>query len=257
MASDMLKGGWIVRSIRWLLAPAVFALGMTVAPAGWATVIYGNFSGTSIDFLGVRETTTSPGDPEPLFGAPTVSGDQLLFFPTAFASTSAGGGADITSSQMQMFIDAKPLATIDKISITEFGEKDLAGVGTAATSASVSAVVDITVLEVNNIPVSPIFIAGNVMTFTPDDDYALPGDLGFSTWTGSLLIDIESVVDNVTRLQLTFKNILDTTSETGTTAFIQKDVVSGPAVVVEVIPEPGTAILLGLGLAALAVRRRA
>jgi hypothetical protein len=246
-----------MRSIRWLAVSTIVALGLAGASASLATTVHGNFSGTNVDFLGVQETTTSPGDPEPLFGAPTVIGNQLLFFPTGFASTSAGGSSDVTSSQMQMFIDAKPLSTIDQISITEFGEKDLAGVGTAATSASVSAVVDITVLEVNNVLLTtPIFIAGNVMTFTPDDDYALPGDLGFSIWTGNLLIDIESVVDNVTRLQLTFKNILDTTSEAGTTAFIQKDVVSGPVVVIEVIPEPGTAILLGLGVAGLALRRR-
>ncbi|MCC6641198.1 MAG: PEP-CTERM sorting domain-containing protein, partial [Deltaproteobacteria bacterium] len=75
-----------------------------------------------------------------------------------------------------------------------------------------------------------------------------------TTWSGNLVLDVSSYVTNATRVQATFKNILDTTSEPGTSAFIQKDLFGGPLIAIGVVPEPGTLALLGVGLAGLAVR---
>ena len=45
-------------------------------------------------------------------------------------------------------------------------------------------------------------------------------------------------------------------SEAGTSAQIQKKVVNGPAVMIEVVPEPGTALLVGGGLLIMSLRGR-
>ena len=61
---------------------------------------------------------------------------------------------------------------------------------------------------------------------------------------------------NATRVVLSMDNDLFAFSEAGTSASIQKKVVSGPAIVIEVVPEPGTALLVGLGLLGLGARAR-
>ena len=115
------------------LAAGLLALGTSPAAA---TVNHGDFVGTSVVFEQVTETTSS-GDLEPLWGAPIVLGNQLLFFPAAFAATATGaGGFDQTSSQLQLNVNADPLVTIDELLITEFGDVNLGGTGTAAPRSS-------------------------------------------------------------------------------------------------------------------------
>ena len=88
------------------------------------------------------------------------------------------------------------------------------------------------------------------------ETFALPGDLGTTLWSGSVSVDVASQVPNATKAFLSFDNDLTAFSEVGTTAKIQKKVVSGPAIVITVIPEPGTLVLLGGGLLGLALGAR-
>lgn len=227
---------------------ALGLLTLLLVPVGAsATAIHGDFTGTTRSFLGVQETTQSPGDPEPLFGAPTVIGDQLLFFPSQFTATSAGGGADQAASLMEMTIRSDDGSAIDRILIQEFGDVDLAGVGSAATSASVSLGGFITILEVLGQTVAP-FVIPFTATYTASDTFELPGDAGFQIWTATADVDLTQISgEPITKLKLSFNNILDATSEAGTSAIIQKKVVNGPAILVTV-PEPALCMLFMLGL---------
>ncbi len=237
----------------WLFF-SLLLLPVGLVPLGAAaTAIHGDYTGTTRSFLGVQETTQTLGDPEPLFGAPTVIGDQLLFFPTQFTATSSNGVSDQTASLMEMVIRSDNGSPIDRIVIQEFGDVDLAGVGTAATSASVSLGGFITVLEILGQTVAP-FVIPFTATYAPTDSYELPG-AGYQLWTATADVDLTQFSgEPITKLRLSFNNILDATSEPGTTSLIQKKVVNGPAVVVTV-PEPALALVLALGLLGAAGRR--
>ena len=60
---------------------AIAALAFGAALPSLATVNHGDFSGTGVDFNAVSETTTTAGDPEPIWDAPTRpgTGTQLFF----------------------------------------------------------------------------------------------------------------------------------------------------------------------------------
>ena len=71
--------------------------------------------------------------------------------------------------------------------------------------------------------------------------------------TGIMPRKVESI-KTATRIEVSLSNTLTAYGDNGAVASIRKDAVAGLAI--KVIPEPGTALLMGLGLAALATRRR-
>ncbi len=232
-----------------------FVLIQLVAQPAFATFACGSFVGDEIDFLNVQETASFGGS-EPLFcsGPTAVAGNTLTFFPTTFSATSSGGGLDQTGSQLQALIMATGTMTLDKIRIQEFGDTDLSGVGTAATGSSVSMSGFVTVTNTTAGPITPVVI-GFVGTFTPTDFLSLPLNLGLTLWQGNTLIDVAAVGPGATKATISFDNDLLAASEIGTTSLIRKKV--GDPVTITVIPEPGTAALVGAGLLGiLAVLRR-
>jgi len=234
-----------------LVALAVVALAGTAQ----ATTNYGDFAGTNVDFLQVRETS-SFGDPEPLFGAPTVTGDQLLFFPADFTATTSGaGGLDQTGAQLQLEFVAQNGTTLDLFEIEEFGDNLLLGAGTGATGTFISLSGFITVTETLSGPISPTVI-GFTGVYAPSQSFSLPGDFGTSLWSASATVDIASIVPDATRATLSLDNDLTAFSEAGTSAKTQKKVVDGPAIVIEIVPEPTTAAMFGLGLVGLSIFSR-
>jgi hypothetical protein len=252
---------------KWLCLGLLLAV-FFAAQSALATTAYPDYFGPGVSFTGIQETSTF-GDPEPIFGAPTGSGNQLLFFPTNFtASTNGLNGFDQIGSQLQALITAtSPGMTIDTILIDEFGDSTLTGpTGTGATGAFASMAGFITVLEVLGVPVAPTVIgfnAGGLLngSFTPGHlgvtGLALPGDAGTTLWSGSVSVDVAAIVPNATKVMLSFDNdLMAYTEGVANTAKIQKKVVDGPAIIITVIPEPGTAALLGLGLLALSLRAR-
>src|SRR5262245_58498617 len=106
---------------------------LAVAQTALATINHGNFVGTNVTFGNVSETSTF-GDPEPLFEAPTVSGNSLLFSPSNFTATTSGaGGLDQTGALLQTIITSNALTTIDILNFTEFGDATLIGPANAGT----------------------------------------------------------------------------------------------------------------------------
>jgi hypothetical protein len=244
-------------AVRTLGLTALFVVLIAAAGAFAAPINYGDFLGTNVTFGQVTETTQSSGDPDSLFGAPTVLGDQLLFFPPAFTASATGlNGADTTASQLQTTITGNTtLTTIDQIRIDEFGDVILAGLGTPVTNASVSMSGFVTVTHDTSGIIAPVIIPFSG-TFTPTGTYSLPGDLGTTLWSGTVLVDVASVVPNATVATLSFNNVLNAFSQAGTSATIQKKVVSGPVIGITIIPEPATGSLLAIGLLGLVLLKR-
>lgn len=243
----------MMRHLRSLLLLGCSLLLATVAAPAFATTVHGDYFGTTVDFLGVQETTNSAGDAEPLFEAPTVIGNQLFFFPSNFVAQSSGGsGPDTTASLLEMTLQASIGTYIDTINISEFGDTSLAGAGTAVTGTFVGLSGVVTILASDTPgPWAPI----NFVATFDQDTFMLPGDAGSSAWAGSADIDVAGSVANVTQAYLQIDNFLFAGSEAGTSSFIQKKV-DGALVIT--VPEPTSLALVGLGLlgAGLLGRRR-
>ncbi len=236
--------------MRGSLPVAMIIVAFLLASPATATVIHGNFLGDNFDYLGVQETS-SFGDPEPLFGAPIIVGDSLVFTPTTFSASAAGAfDFDQTGAQLQTTIMATGSLFIDFVRIDEFGEIDLSGVGTAATGGVFSMSGVVTVLETTGGSCVACLIPF-VGTFTPSDLYGLPADLGLTQFTGSVFVDVASAFPNATKVFLSFDNDMVVSSETGTTALMEKK----PTIIVSV-PEPAAGMLLAGGLVGLALRAR-
>lgn len=210
-----------------------------------AVTVHGNFAGATVDFFGVTETSAT--DATPLYGAPSVFGNSLAFFPASFASSSTGGSSDVTEGTLTITITAKPGFFLDKISIVEFGDYTLSGIGTAATYASVSGALDITDLT---------FASGTYtdpLAVSPTMPVDLSGGPADGLFSGSSMIDLTDLgLFGVKSIFLEFANVLETGSEAGTSALIQKKLISGTTITIEtVIPEPSAIVvwsLLGLSL---------
>jgi len=243
---------------------SALALGLVLCFAAGqasATVMYGGHVGPNVTFSNVQETSAI--GPEPLWDAPVYVGNQMLFFPSAFVAASSGGGIDTVSSQLQaQFSGTTALDTITQIDITEFGDATLSGVGGAATGASAAMSGFVTVLADTSGAIAPVVIPFTA-AYTPAGSVVggqlvlgLPGDAGVTIWSATTSVDIASVVPNATLVQLSLDNTLSAASEVDTSSLIQKKVVDGPAVIIDVIPEPGTALLVGSGLFIMSLRTR-
>lgn len=255
----------MMRGISSFVAAASFAVFVTAPTASAIPVNYGNFNGSSVVFQDILEDSIT--DPTPLYGAPSIMGDQLSFSPTSFGSYANSGSADIVDGLLQGKISATPGNYLESFSFSEFGDYTLVGNGTDSTSAKIGQIFFVTVTEVDGVALgtNSFTLVGNA-SVTSDGDFFLPDDAGIAVpWFGSSFIDIAGGLaarkaefpgvygDLVTGIEFVSNNTLATTSESGTAAFIQKKDVS---IDIVTAPEPASLSLLGLGAGFLLRRRR-
>ena len=220
---------------------------------------YGNFGGSTVDFLNVR-------DQNGLFGAPTVSVDSLDFSPNTFEAICPGTGCPPSPRQVDdtltLTIDARNGSFLDDILFTEAGDTALSSFLNAFAATSVSATVFIDIFEINGIAVNNI--NGNAqMVFTRNGQYETTDEgVGTFIWTGSLLIDLDQIiasaggVGRATLVEINLNNTLVAFAQSGASARIEKKDIDGLAITI--VPEPTTALMMALGLVGLAsIRRRA
>lgn len=257
-----------------LFAPVVVVVAASalISAFGFASVgqaaVYGDFVGSTVTFEGVQ-------DQNALFGAPVVSGDTLDFNPNTFEAQcpTAGctGGSLLVDDTLTFTIQANAGQFIDDIMLSEAGDTTLATfIPNDLAVSSVSAAVFIDILEIDGVSVNNIN-ANDTMVFTNGGSWTREyGTDGVGTtaeaWTGALDIDLDAIIaaagqtGQATRVTLNIDNTLtvfagDGLGGTGAAqAFIEKKDFDGLAVTV--VPEPGTALLMGLGLAGLAAIRR-
>lgn len=231
---------------KWnFLATLLSSAALLAAPGAVATVNYGDFLGTDVDFLQVSETTTSVGDPEPLLEAPTLggTGTQLLFSPSAFVSSCIGPStSDTTSTNLTTTIAAQTGVHIETISLMAAGDTTLLQFppfGDASTNSAVTLSGTATVTETTSGPIAPVMIPFSGV-FTPGDTFSLPGNFGTSNWSGSIDVDVISSVALATVVELSLDNALDTNCGVGLgvppTALMQNKDLSGPTVALLVNP---------------------
>lgn len=247
----------------WFLATAV-----CVALPASAAINYGNFDGNTVMYSAVTEDSST--DTPPLFGAPTISNDSLVFNPASFGSASSGAGDnDITDGTLTTTVMAHPGHGIGEVVLNEKGDVTLIGSGGIGTFAAVTATLYATVLDVDGVGITPFTVSATA-TFSPsngDFDLFNDGVLIGLIWSGNLTMDVGAEVAGhgytgvATRLNLAMDNILVTTSEDGTSATIKKKELDGTSVTIippTVIPEPASVALVGTSLICLGAwtRRR-
>ncbi len=156
-------------SITLLARPVSLLLLALVFSAGHAAPInYGDFSGTTVIYLDVTETANTPGDTEPLFSAPTITGNTLDFNPKGFAASAGGGGVDITDGQLNFMLRSIAGSVITELSISESGDYTLFGTGSAATSLLYAiSLGHVSVLEIDGIALATPVSTGRLKLFIP------------------------------------------------------------------------------------------
>jgi hypothetical protein len=233
---QVLRGGWTAPrrhlAIAYLAAFAL-ALAFGVCPRSLSAhqILYGDFMGTQVTFLGVTEESNLNPNPLPLFGSPanagnlpggyppctlgdncTITGNSLFFSPLTFDAMSTNQVPPIDSVDGHLRFDAesKPGQTIQNISFFEAGAflvSGFAGSNTDDTSVEVNLVGNVTVLEIDGdsnimplvIPITMSFVfdtgPGGQNLVTNQWRYLSEGD-DSGTWNGSDFVDItQALID--------------------------------------------------------------
>lgn len=240
---------------RFLMAMTV-AVGVSAA-AQAAPINYGDFAGNTVLFKMVTEDSST--DAGPLYGAPIISADTLVFSPATFGAFAGGGASDYTQSLLTTMLQATPGNAITAINLHEAGDYTLVGVGTPASMISINVPVVISVVALNGVAVSPINFFSS-MTIAPDSSFEVPGENGVGViWSGTLNFDLSGALADAqiegqaTKLNLSMDNQLAVITESGTVGHILKKNITVGAESTVAVPLPmaapaGMALLAGIGL---------
>jgi hypothetical protein len=251
------------------VAPIFLTALLVARPVLSAPINYGNFSGTTVDYLQVTEDANSAGDNPPLFGPPTVTGDSIDFDPVGFNAASQNGGTDITDGNLTFMIKAKPGHAITNLTIAEAGDLTLGGFGTDTTFASVTTRIFLDVVEVDGVPINVVSNNNLSIPFNPSGGtFGLGTDGGggplySDNWSGQAAINVNNFLTSqgvpfvfgATKVNINLDNTLLAISQQGTSALIAKKNANGVVITVNT-PEPATCLLALVGLAGLAASRR-
>jgi hypothetical protein len=243
-----------------------------------APINHGSYTGLSVNYIDVTEDTTT-GDSQPLFGTPIFSGNSLDFNPAGFdAEASGAGGSDDTGGRLTFMLEAHTGDAITSIRFSEAGDTTLTGVGSDATSTRVTADGTLTINAVDGATLTTPIVHPISLAFTPSGgDYGLASDGGglpiyHTQWTGSLAVNVAQILTNAgltptlgaTKVSVDLVNLLRARSQAGTSALINKQDFGGLSITVNQpggggdpeIPEPASAMLVGMALVVCVTARR-
>ena len=237
---------------RTLAAGAFLVLGLSTAVQA-ASINYGNFNSNPPGVMFLNVTESSGTDAVPLFGPPTVVGQDLAFSPTpAFEASSAGGGVDVTDGQLNYTIMSDDVTLVNAL---EGGIFSLTGVGTPATNVLAALSLRATVTQINGVDVTPITLTPSTVA-TQYNLIANPG--ANQPWALATSVDVATQLanlgfgagQNATKVDVVIDNQLVAISELGSQAEIVKTRFG--------IPEPTTLVLGAFGLCGMlaAARKR-
>jgi hypothetical protein len=204
---------------------------------------------------------SSGTDAVPLYGPPMAFPIGLGFTPVGFTASSTGGGGDLTDGQLNYTVTAGPNTPgIPLIALQEGGTFTLTGPGSSATQVLAGASIRGSVLEINGVPVAPISLTqvdGSVgFDLNANPGANQPWGLGLTLNVSAQLAGLGfGPTQRATKVDVVINNALVALSEGGrftSTAEITKGDFD-----VTITPEPGSCLLMGMALCALAVGRAA
>lgn len=247
------------------IALAGLAVIAVASSSALAQVNHGNFTSPNYMFLNVTESSGT--DPVPLFGAPVntaglLASNALTFSPSNFQSAASSGtfATDTTDGQLNFTVMALPGSFITDFIFNERGDYTLNGLPSAFAQATVGCSINIRVVEVNGAAITPVASQFNLV-FNNGGIYTFPPVATAAGWTGSGAFSVSGflaslgITGNATKIEVALDNTLTTTVGGGASALIRKKQAEG--VIIDIIPAPSSAALLGLGGLVAARRRRA
>lgn len=242
-----------------------FAFGLTGLAGQASAALYGDFmdpAGT-VAYENVRDNNG-------LFGAPNVSLNSIDFTPTNYeAQCSQCPGGATTTDILMMDIQAVPGQQISELQVNEGLDYSLQSFDPSGfASFIVTANMFIDIVEINQASVNNISATVPVV-FSPSSTESIFGfgvESGVVTGTSGV-IDIAGIIaaagatGEATRVSISFDNTLQVFHDgSGGQASLRKRDTNFVSMTINggaPVPEPGTALLLMGGLAALAGRKRA
>lgn len=180
------------------------------------------------------------GSDKGLFGDPVlVGGNTFVFTPQNFRADSLDGVSQTTADRLEVKLVAKPGQMITGIRITEFGDYGIIGSGVVRISGGLF-MTNIDDFDVADSELNVVNPATHPIT-SGAGNWKAVGEITGLDWT-----NVVFVLDN---------NLQAVTVGSGSSSFVQKKITGG-SVTIEIIPEPTSLGLLGLGTLFLARNRK-
>jgi hypothetical protein len=238
---------------------------------------YSPVSGLDVDFENISDSSG-------LYGQPSASGNSLNFFlSNAFMADTDGGTpegpntSDTVNFTIQGQTSGSLITGIETISLDENGDFSLLALPGAFSQVTSNGDIGVIIQQVNGVAVTVPQVSLNfTITYTPNvgagstfgNSYSIFSAgapvLDNGSWDGSISIDVNQILLNngfdpsarATRVQITVENELIAQVFGSGSAGIDKDFFGSAAdMTVQVnnqVPEPGTLLLVGVGLLGLA-----
>ena len=248
-----------------LLVLALFATVMPFGPASHAAIItYAPpaLPGTNLSYIAVSESSGT--DPVPLYGAPTVSGNNLVFSNMNFTASSVNGApTDFTDGQVNITMLANPGSFIQSIQWNENGDYNVTpfpNVSSINSAKVFSQALQITVLAINGVPLATPLVDNTsvTMALSPNGGTYTTGITpNTGSWQAAALANLATLFgsNKITEVAISYDNQLAAASQVGGIASIsKKGVTIDPNVIT---PEPASLSIAGVvALGLLSSRRR-
>jgi hypothetical protein len=248
-----------VRNAGWsgLVALVIVSLMGVLGSADAASAaMYGDFSttGGTVDFNGVEDDSGSFGVPTPTANGLVFDLIQLSASCGAVAGSCPPLSSESVNDRLRFEIAAGIADAPSAILIRQRGRTTLLAPGGQTAVSSISTNVGIDIFDIDGVPVNNISFADSLV-FESDGDFDATdaiGGLDGVPFSGELWIDLDQILaDNsangaVTRMEIDLSTFLTAFGDAAQNAEITTDYVE-----FLLVPEPGAALLIGLGLFAL------
>ncbi len=201
----------------------------TIPAAKADTINYGDLESFGMLYTNISESSLE--DALPLFGTPSLIGDDLNFANPSFLADVADDTLDFIDGRLNTIVTAKHDQLISSFELSEFGSFQILGEDAEVFASAIG------------------FVIADGNLYSETFQYSNTGE-GNGNWTGSLVFEFP---DPVSSFSFVVDNQLFARAGAGAFASINKD---GIRLTTVTIPEPSWIVPVIASIGAITVRRR-